>query len=137
MQYQGTKLSFTSCVPSDHELSACEHIERTSVHPWDPTRVQLSSISSQSSNDIHSRHVRISSTTTSINPYCYSSRDKYGYSCFDFESAILHDTDPSLVQLKEIATSIMCLPRSDVQTGRSFVSHSRHLETTAEILSEL
>ena len=137
MQYQGTQLSFTSRAPSDHELSACEHIEMTSVHPWDPTRVQLSSISSHSSNDIDTRHARISSTTTSINPYCHSSRDKYGYSCFDFDSAILHDTDPSLVELKEIATSIMNPPRSDVPTRRSFVSHDRHLETTAEILSEL
>ena len=137
MQYQETKLNFTSRIPSDHELSACEHIQMISVHLQDPMHIQLSSISLQSLNDIDSRHMQILSTTTSINPYCYSSRDKYGYSCSDFDLAILHNTYLLLVKLKEIVTSIMNPPRSDVLARRSFISHNRHLEMIAKILLEL
>ena len=108
-----------------------------SAYLWDPTNVQLSSILSQSLNDIDSQHMQISSTIISINPYCYSLRNKYRYSYSNFDSAILYNIYPSLVELKEIATSIIKPPKSNVLARRLFVLHDRYLETSAEILSEL
>ena len=45
LKFQGTKLIFPSRAPSDHELSTCEHIDMTGIHQWDPTTIQLATLS--------------------------------------------------------------------------------------------
>lgn len=136
MTFRGTKLTFTSRAPTDQELSSCEHIELTSVNQWDPVNVHLASICSKTPHDLKPRYVQISSTNTSTNPYCFSKRTKYSYCDHDQDSAILHDAEPSLVELKERATETM-KPQSEVPVRRSLVSRERHLRTSADTLSEL
>ena len=36
-----TKLMFRSRVPTQEKLSMCEHIQMTSAHPWNPTKVSM------------------------------------------------------------------------------------------------
>ena len=136
MKFQGTKLTFTSRAPTDQELSSCERIDMTSSNQWDPTNVHLASIYSKKPHDLKPRYVKISSTSTSVNPYCFSERENYTYHNHDKDFSILHDTEPSLVELKELATDIMG-NQSEVPVRRSLVSRERHLSTSAETLSEL
>ena len=44
LKYQGTRLSFTSRVPTRNELSTCQHIEITSPVPWEPSEVRLGQV---------------------------------------------------------------------------------------------
>ena len=76
-----------------------------------------------------------SSSCTSI--YSFSSRDIYSYADINCESTILHDVDPALIQLKEIATECIETSKSEVPVRKSLVSRERHHAMTAEHLSEL
>lgn len=136
LKFQGTKLIFSSRAPTDNELSTCEHVEMTSIHQWDPTTVHLASLTSESTKNTPLHHIKISSISTS-NPYSFASRDINGYADIECESAVLHDVDPALIALKEIATEIVSPLTSEVPVRRSLVSRDRHQRTTAENLSEL
>ena len=136
LKFEGTKLSFTSRAPTDAELSSCQHIEMTSLLRWDPTNVSLATVQ-RTSHESPLPDVRTLYELSSSNPFNYESRTKSAYLQHDCDSALLHDTVPSLVQLKEIAKDIMVSSTNEVPTRRSLISSERHLRTTAETLAEL
>ena len=81
LHLQGTKVLFQSRVPTRHELSTCEHIEMTSIHPWDPEKVILGETTSHQMQreDVDNMSVTISKTQTTMNPYSTEERLQYGY----------------------------------------------------------
>ena len=136
LMFEGTKLSFTSRAPTDAELSSCQHIEMTSVLRWDPTNVSLATVQGKS-REPPLPAVRKLHELSSNNPFNFESRTKSTYLQHDSDSALLHDTIPSLVQLKEIATEVMISSTNEVPIRGSLISSERHLRTTAETLAEL
>ena len=93
---KGTKIMFTSRVPTRYKLENCQHIPVTSPRSWEPATVQLQQASS-------TRPAR------QLNPYSmvrhYDGEYRYGYVDLQSDNAILHEINPCLIQLKELATS--------------------------------
>ena len=80
LQTRGTKLYFTSRVPTMEELETCQHINMTNPREWNPSMVTLSKVSRQAEEDQH----------------------------FDLvlDRSLLYDVNPCLVELKELLTRI-------------------------------
>ena len=72
----GTKVTFKSRAPSQHELNTCEHIEMTSSFTWEPHDVQLGEMNMRSVTD-----------------EIFSESDRF-----------LHSINPSLIMLKEMSS---------------------------------
>ena len=55
LRYNRTKLNFHTRVPTNEELSTCQHIEMTSPAPWEPASVQLGELQTARGNQ--QRHI--------------------------------------------------------------------------------
>ena len=47
LQYNGTKLTFTTTAPTQLELDTLERVELTSISQWNPHEVKLSKVQTQ------------------------------------------------------------------------------------------
>ena len=134
----GTKIYFTSRVPTTHELQDPNiiRIEITSPVDWNPTRVSLSSIDSLP-------------LATDDKPIPYGPHWKtpapgdipaHWYYDPTSDEALLHSTDPTMTydmhphDLQTVAQLDTAL--LDRPTRRSFISHERHQRVTADTLAD-
>ena len=141
LQYLGTKLAFTTRVPTNEELATCSHVEMTSDIPWEPSTVQLGEVtaSHQTISQIYRYTTPLAST-----PYCHSEVDEWAYSDPTSDSAILHSIDPSVANVSSCLIRTIAETHNEqdsqpenVPARRTFVDTSRHLKATAESLAEL
>ena len=113
----GTKVTFKSRAPSQHELNTCDHIDMTSSFRWEPHDVKLGE--------------------TRVNV------DKAIDDFIGESDRLLQSIDPSLIMLKEMSTrhiqanSYIDVTAEDIPARRSFISTDRHKKLTAESISEL
>ena len=106
--YSGTKLNFHTRVPTNEELSTCQHIEMTSQAPWEPASVQLLEL--QTAKDNQQRY--IFSVTTNKMPfshhlYCHFTVPDVQYTDPTSDEAVLHSIDTSLVDFNERIISVV------------------------------
>ena len=88
----GTKVQFHTQSPTEAQLQFCRHVEMTNLNPWNPSEVTLGAVDSHASSDVFSDRPRWLDPRIRSNPeYC--------------SDALLHDLDPALVGLKELAIS--------------------------------
>ena len=140
---RGTKILFTSRVPTTHELRD-PHILRfevTSPHDWNPQTVSLSSVTTPSNLDTTIPHglgwkTTVAPATTTTPPIHY-------YYDPTSDEALLHSIDTSLLSTPSLhdtlnSTRISQLDADphDRPTRHTFVSNERHQRATAETLSE-
>ena len=132
MYSQGTKIMFRTRVPTREELEECPHITMTSPRPWEPSEVVL--------QEANIRRPSITDTPL-IQQLGYGS---YAYSDATTDEAILHEINPVLVTLKELAISKVQVNEAatnnqfghDVPERRTFVSTERHTKVTEDTLAE-
>ena len=120
LQFQGTKLIFNSRTPTMQELDTCRQVEMTSVIPWEPHEVHLGQVTRQT-NKRNNLFVQINEAKT----YAYEDKT-YAYYDTKRDEAILHSIEPSLVALKEMATTHYDNNTLDIPIRRTFVSGDRH-----------
>lgn len=145
MQYIGTKLCFTTRVPTDEELASCPHIEMTSRSHWEPSSVQFGAVQTVNATQRHILGVQTSSTFISNNPYCNTKWPSHAYTDPTLDEAILHDIEPSIISAKERMINAMSRQHTNdeddvpehVPARRSFVDSSRHRQVSAHALSEV
>lgn len=97
MQYNGSKLSFSTRVPSQYELSNFEHIHMTNDIPWDPSEVTFGQL--QSPQRIN--QVRTGTEFLSPDELSTNTRDVFAYDDPTSDEAIMHNINPSLIELKK------------------------------------
>jgi hypothetical protein len=133
----GTKLLFTTRVPTPHELATCEHVQMTSAVPWNPADVLMV----QATHQGGSAHPWRRQVATADSTY-----DRYEYVDTSSDNAWLDSIDPSLVRLGErlhakqaqrvTAQVDTVYDHTDVPARRTFISDERHSKATAEALAE-
>ena len=115
----GTKLQFETRVPTQKELSECEHIEMTCKLPWNP-------------------HSVILCEANTLTPRQYDTSE-----IEHFEESKLQSISSVFVALKEQSMKHMIQPvyvdvsHDDIPSRRTFTSNERHKRKSAEDLSEL
>ena len=133
----GTKLTFTSRVPTATELETCEHILMTSSAPWNPSDVMMLQATHQGGSTTHPWKRQIT-TVDSI-------YDRYEYADTSSDDAFMDSINPSLVRLGERlhakqqrfnAQVDSVYDHTDTPARRTFVSDERHAKVTAEALAE-
>lgn len=124
LQTYGTKIYFNSRSPTDDELSTLDHYPVTSARPWNPESVSLLQTISET----------IPIPFRSISQVSHV--PQWAYIRTDSNDALLHDINPTLVQLRERMLSSMntAMQPNDVPLQRTFVSTQRHSKATAETL---
>ena len=140
LQFKGTKCVFTSRVPTKEELNTCIHYHITSSDTWEPTDIDLNTIKRISSTNTNASNAY---SLTKGTDECFNSDNtviRYAYKDPSSDEAILSGITPSLVQLKELCIAninINAHPNEEFPGRRTFVSCKRHMQLTAEALSEL
>ena len=124
----GTKVGFTTRVPTSNELRDCQHIHVTSSHPWNPTDVLMVQATDQGGQRPWKRRRE----SFIVN------ETRYEYLDPSSDEALLHEINPSLVpverhQLSQIET---VYEQTDVPARRTFVSNERHAKVSAELVAE-
>ena len=138
LEFKGTKLTFSSRVPSNEELENCHHIQMTSPLAWNPHEVILGKVSV--CEETQPVSVTIGKVIESKNGYYVSESDVHEYDLDASDEYLLHSLEPSLVELKErIIKSVELEPRhhEDVPSRRTFVSTERHNRLSAESIADL
>ena len=142
MQYEGTKLIFETHVPSNDELQNCQHIEMTSIMPWEPREVRLGKVQTKQLNN----NVFCSKVQTKLcynHPESYAEKTTYEYNSNEItDETILHDIEPSLIMAKERFLQSMNTGNNEIideliPARRTFTSQERHNKLTADMISEL
>jgi len=131
----GTKLLFTSRVPTATELETCEHIHMTSSAPWNPSDISML----QATHQGGSAHPWKRQVATVDSTY-----DRYEYVDPSSDDALMDTIDPSLVRLGErlhasqrmVSQVDTIYDHTDAPARRTFVSDERHTKATAETIAE-
>ncbi|KAI2502013.1 Reverse transcriptase (RNA-dependent DNA polymerase) [Fragilaria crotonensis] len=135
----GTKLLFTTRVPTSLELETCEHVQMTSASPWNPSDVAMLQATHQGGSTVHPPWKRQIATVDS------TFEDRYEYADANSDDAMLDSIDPSLVRLNERLNAKQQRVNAQVDTvfdhtdapgRRTFVSEERHVKVTAHSLAE-
>ncbi len=133
----GTKLLFTTRVPTAIELETCEHIQMTSAAPRNPSDITMLQATTQGGSKSHPWKRQVASID--------SVYDRYEYTDANSNEALMDSIDPSLVCLGEQLNARQRRVNSQVDTvhdhtdtpgRRTFVSEELHLKITAEVLAE-
>jgi Reverse transcriptase (RNA-dependent DNA polymerase) len=136
MRTVGTKLLFTTRVPTADELATCEHIHMTSALPWNPAEVLMLQATTQGGSTHPWKH-QIATVD--------STYKRYEYVDSGSDDALMDAIDPSLVRLGErlhanhqrsIAQVDTVYDHIDIPGRRTFVSDERHSKINAEALAE-
>jgi Reverse transcriptase (RNA-dependent DNA polymerase) len=130
---RGTKVLFTSRVPTQHELQDpnIPRFELTSPLDWDPTFVSLAQTTTASRMHGDPPQHWINPMPTDTHTYYDPSSDE----------ALLHSTDPTLFHISRGRVNVSQIDHYDLNfqdkpLRRTFVSTDRHQRATAETLSE-
>ena len=136
----GTKVLFTTRIPTQHELNTCTHVCMTSSTLWNPADVSMVQATHQGGSEhpwkrqvvlADSIHHNLPPTSEYIDP------------CAD--ETLMDAIDPSLVNLGDELTSTQrrvmaqlgtIYDHTDAPGRRTFVSDERHLKVTAQVLAE-
>ena len=133
---KGTKIYFKSRTPTYDELRDCRRIDMTSMNEWNPSEVQLKSISRTSEEKIRNCYFIQAINADYTNPY----ERTWQYDNPTSDEAILHSINPILTQwVKSTTRSTEALPLSEIkilQEPRTYISTQRHNQITAEDLAE-
>jgi hypothetical protein len=102
----GTKVGFQTRVPTKHKLAACEQVQMTSSHPWNPTEVVMIQQATHQGgrNDPWKRQV--SATHTFYKQYEYLEADS--------NDALLDSIDPSLARTTEVLQQICIVVQANI-----------------------
>ena len=113
LKTQGTKIFFNSRVPTMDELGQCEHIELTSVLPWNPSNISLGEVGSNN------------------------------YEMIQGDDQILYSIDKSLIMIKELSVKRVSKVieddhdlHLDVPARRTFASYDRHNRKSIDAIAE-
>ena len=141
--FQGTKLVFNSRVPTSDELANCQHIEMTDSHQWNPEDIMLGKVKTKKVEaPKFMRHI----CATYTSPFVASdgTKDLYEYIDPSSDEAILHDINPTLIALKELATYHNTKDQyagaseyEQLPARRTFTARGRHAKVTSEAIAEL
>jgi hypothetical protein len=136
----GTKVAFTTRVPTANELEKNDHVHMTSAHPWNPAEVSMVQATHRGGSVPPTPWKRHIATVDST-----STPDQYEYLDVDSDDPYLDSIDPSLVRLgnqlqqkqQRIASQVETVyEQTDTPGRRTFVSNERHLKVTAEMIAE-
>lgn len=111
----GTKVFFQTRSPTQHELHSCQHIELTSILPWNPADVTLGRVNTTDRNDI-----------------VLTEHDSW-----------LYNVNPSLIMLKELFVQNIVSHSEqddlhlDVPVRNTFISMDRHTTKSSQSLASL
>ena len=130
----GTKIGFRTRVPTAEELRACEHVQMTSAHPWNPSEVVLAQATAQGgSRESWKRRLE----TINVFP------NRFEYLDAMSDEALLDSIDPSLANVTEqlqkrqrMSQVETVYDQLDTPARRTFVSDERHLKVSAELIAE-
>ena len=129
---------FRTRVPTQEELSTCEHIQMTSSHLWNPTDVSMLQATNQGGQVSRPPWKRQVATVD-------STYERYEYLEMGSDDAWLDSIDPSLVHLGERLSETQrrscgqvetVYDHTDMPARRTFVGDKRHLKVTAEALAD-
>ena len=148
LQYEGTKLTFTSRAPTREELHTCPRIDMTDSSPWEPSMVRLGKVTTNFATNKRPRHifsVQTNKQYMTTNPYSYSHTTATQYTDNKSDESILNNINPCLVQLQERLINQLRTqhpkpleaPSNDIPSRRTFVSTERHRKASAESIAEL
>ena len=142
LKYQGTRLSFTSRVPTRNELSTCQHIEITSPVPWELSEVRLGQVTRKSQPNVFS--IEVDTRFTSTSPSEIFQQSVRNYVDPSSDEAILSEINYVLVtyheESKRFVDSTNTTPYAfgeEITARKTFVSNERHRKVSADHLSEL
>ena len=130
MQYNGTKLTFTTSAPTQHELDTLECIELTSRSQWNPYEFRLGKVQTKE----HTLDVRrMKKVISNINGIDIIQETKT-YSDIKSDDVLLSDIDSPLVCLKE--TLAIMNENDQLEARRTFISMERHKKANIDTLVE-
>ena len=136
LRTSGTKVLFTTRVPTSHELETCAHIHMTSATPWTPAAVAMVQATHQGGGFSHPWKRQVATADSS---------DRFEYIDPGSDDAYMDSIDPSLVHLcdrlhhqqRHINAQVETVyDQTDTPGRRTFVSDERHVKVTAEMLAE-
>ena len=139
LEFKGTKLMFSSRVPTKDELDRCHHIDMTSPLEWNPSQVVLGEIASDRQK-APPFSVIIGKVTRENNAFYIRDADVHGYELGGTDDYLLHSVDPTLIGLRERiieSTTVEEWHHEDVPSRRTFISTERHKKLSAESISDL
>ena len=137
LSFKGTKLRFSSRVPTNRELETCPHIDMTSRREWNPDTVILGKLTS--SPDIKPLVISVGKTISVNTPCSRTTKHSRRYNLIGRDEYLLHTVEPTLVELRERLISAIDISPTrldDIPARRTFVSHDRHSSLTAESIAE-
>ena len=118
---KGTKLQFSTRVPTKVELHTCQRFDMTSDKEWNPESVNMSTM--QRISDIHVKATRRSvfkvqsgTTITSPTPTCHTIKPIWKYKDPSSDESILNEVNPCLVSLKEM--SVVTAHEKEIYSAR-------------------
>jgi hypothetical protein len=130
----GTKVGFRTRVPTPEELRHCEHIQMTSLHPWNATDVVMVQVTHQGGRQPWKRRA----TAFSDIGHTWSE-----YLDAGSDEALLDLVDPSLARTAELLHRQHQLSQVDTiydqidtLARRIFVSNERHVKVSAELIAD-
>ena len=124
----GTKVTFTTCVPTAHELEKSDHIHMTSAQPWNSIKVQMIQALHQSGSGTHPWKRQIAIVDLAL--------DQFKYVDATSDDANMDSIDPLLEQNRVTAQVETVYDQVDTPGRRPFVSDERHTKVTAELIAE-
>ena len=133
----GTKVTFTTRVPTAHELEKSDHIHMTSTQPWNPAKVQMIQATHHGGSSTHTWKRQIATVDSALNRCEYIDATS--------DDAYMDSIDPSLVRLGERLSQKLNRVTAQVETvyektdtpgRRTFVSDERQTKVTAEMIAE-
>ena len=122
---KGTKIYFSSRVPTDKELQSCPKIHMTSDHPWNPSEVTLQELKRKPTNDL-----------PPMKKILINCNDRFQYR---------EDMSSDDIMLNEISSSLTNMhskalydPNTeDIQPNKTYVSFERHNQVSSDNIAEM
>ena len=104
LKYEGTKLVFSTALPSEDELNNLPHIELTSTMKWDPNNVTLGKVTS---NQVGlNQDITSAIKTISRSDYGEVCEWKYEYNRYKVDDVMMNEVNPEMRHLKETLSTI-------------------------------
>jgi hypothetical protein len=124
----GTKVGFTTRVPTPDELRDCQHIQMTSSSPWNPSDVVMVQATDQGGKRPWKRSCES----------FLANETRYEYLDPSSDEALLHEINPFLAPVEQHQLSQLetVYEQIDVPARRTFVSNERHAKVSAELVAE-
>ena len=140
LRTRGTKVAFTTRVPTADELEKNDHVHMTSAHPWNPADVHMVQATHRGGGTHRTHPTMWKRHIATVN-----STNQFEYLDVASDDAYLDSIDPSLVRLgdqlyqrqKRFASQVETMyEQTDTPGRRTFVSDERHMKVTAEMIAE-